>query len=585
MTRASQAEELLRRAEAAAQALKPVLPEAPEYLDPEELRKAFHSLQVHQIELDMQNDELLRTQADLDSTRARYFDLYDLAPVGYLTLAMAGQILESNLTAVTLLGLNRTDLLNRPLTAFIFPEDQDVYYLHHKRFLETLTFSACELRLVRKDGTWFWARLTATGAQDPGMNPGGATEGDTVIRVLLSDITERKLAEAERARLHEQLQEAQKLETLGVLAGGVAHDFNNLLTTIMGNANLGTLAAERGADTGLYFTAIETAAIRAAELTRQLLAYAGKGKVIVSEVDLGILAKEITLVLTVSIPTTTALECDLAERLPFVKGDAVQLFQVLMNLVTNASEAVPKDVPGAITIRTRMEVLKEADLASGCRPLPLEPGLYVTLEVTDSGAGMTPEIMARAFEPFFTTKFTGRGLGLAAVIGILRNHGGGLCLRSEPGQGSSFKIFLPPMREARPVTTGEPEPLWHGDGRILLVDDEPEVRTMARRLAEQVGLTVLEARDGLEAVARFREHHHDLSLVLMDLSMPRLNGREAFEEMHKLDPHVPVVLSSGYDLPEADPVVEGMAGFLRKPYRVTEFQALLRRLLRAPVRV
>jgi PAS domain S-box-containing protein len=582
MTRARRAEELLRRAEAVAQDQKPATPEVLEHLDPDAIHKAYHALRVHQIELEMQNDELQRAQADLACTRARYFDLYDLAPVGYLTVAMGGEILESNLTAVTLLGMNRTELLNKPLTAFILAEDQDVYYLHHKRFLETQEASACELRLVRKDGTQFWARLTATGALDPARNPGDAPEGAPVIRVLMSDITERKLAEAERARLQEQLQEAQKLETLGVLAGGVAHDFNNLLTTILGNANLGTLALERGADTGLFFTAIEKAAVRAADLTRQLLAYAGKGKFVVSEVDLGILAKEITQLLAVSIPKTTVLECDLAERLPFVKGDAVQLFQVLMNLVTNASEAVSKDVPGVITIRTRMEVLREAELASGCRPLPLEPGRYVTLEVTDSGAGMTPEIMARAFEPFFTTKFTGRGLGLAAVIGILRNHGGGLCLRSEPGHGSSFKVFLPPMLEARPAVVEEQEPLWQGEGRILLVDDEPEVRTMARRMAERVGLTVLEARDGLEAMVRFREHHEDLSLVLMDLSMPRLNGREAFGEMHKFDPHVPVVLSSGYDVAEADLMVEGMAGFLKKPYRVAEFQSLLRRLLREP---
>jgi PAS domain S-box-containing protein len=583
MPRGRRAEDLLRRAEAAAQERGPALPDDPDQLEPGDLRKAFHALQVNQIELEMQNDELVKAQAELDFTRARYFDLYDLAPVGYFTVALGGQILETNLTAASLLGLNRVELVNRPLTAFILAEDQDRYYQHHQGFLTTGDPSACELRLVRKDGSLFWARLTATGAREPIRDVGDGQEGSPVIRVLLSDITERKLAEAESARLQEQLQQAQKLETLGVLAGGVAHDFNNLLTTILGNANLGTLAVPPDSKPAHFFAAIEKAALRAADLTGQLLAYAGKGKFVVSEVDLGILAKEVTQVLAVAIPKTTVLASDLAERLPFVKGDAVQLFQVLMNLVTNASESVPKGVPATITICTRMEVLRDADLAFGCRPLPLEPGRYVTLEVTDTGMGMTPETMARVFEPFFTTKFTGRGLGLAAVIGIMRSHGGGLCLRSESGHGSSFKLFLPPMREARSVDGHELEPLWHGAGQLLLVDDDPGVRGMARRMAEGCGLTVLEARDGVEAVAVFREHHRDLSLVLMDLSMPRLNGREAFADMRALDPGVPVVLSSGYDVPEADPVVEGMAGFLKKPYRLAEFQGMLRRVL--PVQV
>jgi len=247
------------------------------------------------------------------------------------------------------------------------------------------------------------------------------------------------------AKLEAHLQEVQKLETLGILAGGVAHDFNNLLTTIMGNTNLASMKVQSDGDPSPHFDAIEKAAMRAADLTRQLLAYAGKANIEMTEVDLGVVIKEITQLLQVSIPSNVSLHFNLAEGLPFVKADATQIFQVLMNFISNAVEASLPDVPGSITIWTREENVDEA-ATTGLWALPVVPGPYVTLEVKDTGIGMTPDVMARIFEPFFTTKFTGRGLGLAAVMGIIRSHGGGIKLESEPGQGSSFKIFLPTIK-------------------------------------------------------------------------------------------------------------------------------------------
>jgi PAS domain S-box-containing protein len=260
--------------------------------------------------------------------------------------------------------------------------------------------------------------------------------------LVFHDIVERRRQEEEKAALEAQLQEARQRETLGVLAGGIAHDFNNLLTTILGNANLGHLVVETGSKAADCLKAIEKAAVRAGELTSQMLAYAGKGRFWMREVDLNIVLKEIVQLLGAPHAQTVAIQCDLGE-IPFVKGDSTQLSQVMGILITNAAEACGPGAQGPVFIRTRAEELDEAAIQDSPWVLPAAPGSYVTLEVGDRGVGMTPEVLARAFEPFFTTKFMGRGLGLAAALGIIRSHGGGLRVWSESGQGSSFKVFLP----------------------------------------------------------------------------------------------------------------------------------------------
>jgi PAS domain S-box-containing protein len=432
--------DLLRRAEALARVDPPA---EQKQLSPEAAQQTLHELRVNQIELEMQNEELRRSYEELAQSRARYFDLYEHAPVGYCTVSAEGRILEANLTACTLLGADRSSLVGQLFTRFLFKLDQDIYYLHRHQLLGQGCAQPCDLRMVKMDDTAIWVRLTTTTAPAPWTSPAD----QPALRIVLGDIGERKRLEVENAKLAATLQEARKLETLGVLAGGVAHDFNNLLTTILGNANLGALAARPDGELATCFGAIEKAAMRAADLTRQMLAYAGKGKLLVTEVDLGILVQEIILLLAVTIPSRVSLQCDLAEHLPLVKGDTTQLFQIVMNLVTNAAEAFGADAGGRITVRTRTETVDQAGTDTGSWALPMSPGQYVTVEVSDSGAGMTPEVEARAFDPFFSTKFTGRGLGLAAVIGTLRSHGGGLMVRSQSGQGSSFKIYLPVLQE------------------------------------------------------------------------------------------------------------------------------------------
>jgi CheY-like chemotaxis protein len=275
---------------------------------------------------------------------------------------------------------------------------------------------------------------------------------------------------------------------------------------------------------------------------------------------------------------------DLSPGLPFISADPSQMQQLVMNLVTNASEAIGEEVSGLITVRTGVQMVDEATQVGLLPALPLAAGRYVTLEVSDTGCGMAPEVRERIFDPFYTTKFTGRGLGLSAMLGILRSHHGSLKVYSELGRGSVFKLFLPALSigaEDRPPTHSAGE--WQAQGVLLLVDDEPSARAVARALAESLGFQVLEAADGLEAVALFELRHAEIEAVLMDLTMPHMDGRQAFLRMREVDPRVPVVLTSGYSEQDvlADFLGKGLAGFLPKPYQSSQFISVIRQAVEA----
>lgn len=436
--------------------------------------------------------------------------------------------------------------------------------------------------MIKQDGTPFWVRLLATTAQSPAYDQGSATEGAPVYRTVFSDITELKAAEDQKELLEAQLRQAEKREALGVLTGGFAHDVNNLIAVIVGNANLGNIAVEPNTKVAHYFENIEKASMRISNLTQQMQAYAGRVEIEMAEMDPDIVVREFIQLFSVSVPRNMTLRCELADRLPFLMGDSTQIFHVLMSLVTNAFEAIPEDVEGEVVLRTRAESVDKHTVEAGYWPLPVSPGHFATIEVTDTGVGMATEILALACDPFFSTKFTGRGLGLAAVIGILSSHGGGIRVQSELGRGSSFKIFLPAMPGARKAPIRKSTSTWRGEGRLLVVDDEQAVRSVARQMAERLGFSVVEAWSGVEAIEIFRLHHDEFTLVLLDLGMPRMTGREAFRVMRKIDGSIPMVLSSGYDVRESDMQIEGLAGFLKKPYRIAEFQGMLQRTLARP---
>ncbi len=428
-----------------------------------------------------------------------------------------------------------------------------------------------EIKNRAKDATFYWVDTTIV----PFLGEDGKPLQFVAIR---ADITQRKETE-------DALRQSQKLESLGVLSGGIAHDFNNLLTTILGNANLGAMRLPPESPAMPYLQQIEQATLRAADLTRQLLAYAGKGRLQVIEVDLNRLVLEMTQLLTVSISKKAVVRYDLSPDLPRILADPSQMQQLVMNLVTNASEAIGDEVSGLITVRTGLQTVDEAYSLGLLPALPLAAGSYVTLEVSDTGCGMVSEVLDRIFDPFFTTKFTGRGLGLSAMLGILRSHHGSLKVYSEPGRGSVFKLFLPAeASESEPHFPQAPGMDWRTQGVLLLVDDEAGARAVARGLAEALGFQVLEAADGQEGLALFELRHSELTVVLMDLTMPHMDGRQAFLRMHAIDASVPIVLTSGYSEQDvlADFLGRGLAGFLPKPYQSSQFLAMMKQAVEGP---
>jgi len=374
----------------------------------------------------------------------------------------------------------------------------------------------------------------------------------------------------ERRDLEEQLRQAQKLESLGLLAGGVAHDFNNLLTGILGNASLIAEIWSPPDDVRMLLDEVVRASERAADLTRQLLAYAGKGRFVLEPVDLSELVREIIGLVHVSIAKKVRVELALAEGLPAIEADANQIRQLAMNLVLNAAEAVG-DAPGRVSIATGV---RSFDAPRSRRTIPgagLPPGDYVYLEVEDTGCGMDDDVRKQIFEPFFTTKFTGRGLGLAAALGIVRGHDGDLDVESAPGKGSRFEVLFPAgARQAPQAGTGPRVERWElaGSGVILVVDDEILVRRAAKAALQQYGYTVFEAADGRAGVELFRAMRDRIGLILLDLNMPVMGGEEASVLIKSIRPDVPVIISSGFDEQEAARRFAGQSAgdFIQKPY-------------------
>ena len=405
------------------------------------------------------------------------------------------------------------------------------------------------------------------------------------------DITELKRAEEERLALERQVQHAQKLESLGVLAGGIAHDFNNLLMAILGHADLALDELSPMSPARGNLKAIEKAAKRAAELSKQMLAYSGKGRFVVEPIDAGELVKEITHLLEVSISKKAMLKYNLAENLPTFDGDVTQIHQVIMNLITNASEATG-DKSGVIALstgtmdcdRAYLDDVNEVLRAGLDEPLP--EGVYTYIEVADTGCGMAAETIEKVFDPFFTTKVTGRGLGMAAVLGIVRGHKGALKIYSEVGKGTTFKVLFPANEPSdngfavrRKDETGGKD--WRGSGIVLIADDEETVCAVAKLMLERMGFSVLTAPDGREALKVFREHTDKIVCVLLDLTMPRMDGEEAFREMRRLHPGVTVILCSGYNEHDATQcfVGKGLAGFIQKPFKMAALREKLKEVL------
>ena len=399
-----------------------------------------------------------------------------------------------------------------------------------------------------------------------------AVVGDQWL-VMFTDVSERR-------RNEEAMRQAQKLESLGVLAGGIAHDFNNLLSAMLGNLNMAQMKLTPGAASEPYLDNIEGTIRKAAELTRQMLAYSGKGRFVVEPLDLNRLVGEITHLLAVSISKKVRVEYDLAPDLPAIEADAAQLQQVVMNLVTNASEAIGEG-EGVIRISTALRDIDVREVETAFAGQGMRAGRHVTLRVEDTGCGMAPRVLDRIFDPFFSTKGSGRGLGLSAMLGILRGHRGGIEIQSRSGEGSVFHIHFQASEEPVPLSAGV-DPGGHlgrFHGTVLLVDDEADLRFSFGSMFQHLGFQVVAARDGFEALERFRPR--EFTLVFMDLTMPRMDGKEAFFQMKARDPEVKVVLASGYSEGEAVETLHGLrpAAFIQKPFSLQLLTRVLEKVL------
>ena len=679
-------------------------------LSVEEAHKLIHELQVHQIELNIQNEELRRVQLELEVSREHLLQLFHMAPVGYLVLNEVGIILRANDSFCRMVGGESGGVEGKPLADFFEGPDRDIFLARYRAIFKNPSGKSVEARLSRANGGVFHVRIegtTVSPAPDgrvaqntrqllltmsditekkqaeealreahrnldsiieflpdstlvidrkgtviawnkaieemtgvPKANILGRGEFEyalpfygerrqmlinlvlqpnpefahehydhiqqqeevllgevhaplayggrgaylwataTVLRdgegnvvgaiESIRDITRRKKTEAERLELERRLMEARKLESLGVLAGGIAHDFNNLLTIILGNADLVVDDLPPSSPFVPSLLEIGKASHRAAELCNQMLAYAGKGRILIETIDLRRLLQETASLLRSSIPGKIVMNLNLAEELPCMKGDATQIRRIAMNLITNASEAIGER-GGIITISTGVvegatEYLSGMDFGRDCGN-----ERYIRLEVSDTGSGMEKETLSRIFEPFFTTKFTGRGLGLAATMGIVRGHNGALKVESTPGKGTIFKILFPAAEievEAVCGGKGTAAKKWRGSGCMLLVDDEENLRTLGKAMLERLGFEAVTAGDGHEAVKVYRERKEQIRFVLLDLTMPGMDGEEAFSELRRIDPGVRIIMASGYSEHELSErfAGKGVDGFVNKPY-------------------
>jgi PAS domain S-box-containing protein len=568
--------------------------QAPEVRPPTELNEALEELQVSleeiyvaQEELEERTDALADANRMLEEERRRYRELFDLTPGGCAVTTADGIIREANFGLAELLNVPRERLAGKPISLYVGEADKRAVRTWLASFAgeiapatrtsEVATRPATkEMMLQPRSRAPFPALVTVA----PIRTTGGILQG---FRWLCQDIVERKRAEAERHLLDTKLQGTQRLESLTVLAGGVAHDFNNLLTSILGNVDMALAWLPATSSARGHLDAIVVAARRAADLSNQLLAFSGKGKFVVEPVHLQQFILETQPLLETVVSSRCHIEYDLSPA-AVIEADVTQLRQIVTNLILNAAEATG-DHGGTIGLRVGALECDRSDLATFLLGQDLPAGPYAVLEVADTGCGMTRETQVRIFEPFFSTKHGGRGLGLAAVLGIVRSHGGALDVASTPGRGTTIRVFFP-MTHSSPVAPTPQPPTaapTNGSGTVLVVDDDASIRTLAKSILDSAGFTVLTAVDGVDAVAVFRHHVGEIRAILLDLTMPRMCGVEALRHLRQLDSEVSVILNSGFsELECLGPIAEDRrTRFLQKPYGKADLLGVLHTALEA----
>jgi two-component system, cell cycle sensor histidine kinase and response regulator CckA len=545
-------------------------------LDRELLLRASLLCDGEMIVMAVDLSEQRRAERELRESEARYRQLVERSPLGVLVHS-EGRCVYINQKACDILGASGPDdMVGKEVQPFVHREHRERVAARIRGVYEGGSDPAPTLvPLIRVDG----------GEVETEMSPAATTwSGRPAAQVVFADVTDRRRAEREREALDERIRRAQKNESLAVLAGGVAHDFNNLLVGILGNAELAMMDVGAGSSARENLVEVAHTARRAADLAQQMLVYAGKGRLELTHVDLSELVRDIFHLLEVTISHRARLHRVFSSDTPPVRADATQLRQLVMNLITNAAEAIGER-DGLIEVCTgrlaREELPGEyaheldCDPAKGC----------AFLEVRDSGCGMDAATRERIFDPFFTTKFTGRGLGLAAALGIVSGHGGVIQVESEPGAGSLFRVILPeveePRREADTVRKAPGKDLCCS-GTVLLVDDDDDtVREVAARMLEHFGLIVIPVGDGQSAVEVYKKRAAEIDLALIDLAMPDLDGYEVIERIRGIDPLARVLISSGFGKQDAvGRFPRGQAPpFVQKPFRFETLAAAVREVL------
>ncbi|MDX8395860.1 MAG: PAS domain S-box protein [Mariprofundaceae bacterium] len=540
----------------------------------EEKRQLSEEMAQANVKLKHEITEREKSESDLAASEERYRMILDHAQVG-ISVIQDGKVAFTNPYACHTLGYTMDEMIGMSLLDVVHPDDLET---SKKRMADVLInqsiHDSYQLRYLDKKGNGIYAEASAIPI---------IYHGKPAVLAIALNINKRIQAENEKDAIRKELEHTQRLDSLGILAGGIAHDFNNLLAAIMGNAELVRTTLPDNEKIVGHIDRIERCSMRAADLCKQMLAYAGKGKMQTGPVNLSDLVSESGELLSAAIDKKTQLKYNLTKDLPCVHADQTQMQQIIMNLITNADESLNKQ-GGQIHISTGITTQVQDEGLEMAVSTLMTTKDYVFIEVEDNGCGMDAVTKEKMFDPFFTTKFTGRGLGLSATLGIIKSQNGAIQISSRPEKGTRIRVLLPQMEPASsfsPSNTVEQQLTDTGTGTILIVEDEEVVREFASIMLKQMGFKTLTAEDGQQAVEVFKQHQQEINLTLMDITMPIMNGTEAFQAIRAIKTDAKVLLTSGYNEIQVEDLItnNSAVGFIQKPYSIKTMTKKLAKLL------